>query len=272
MKDRNFVKEIENLKTAVLGYDREEVVLYIKELVDYYEKKNGDAVKELYLEKMRLIAENSGLKSQVSTQEEIYAELAARMDRINQSVEKRSEIDSIQNSELEHYRSSEQALRNMAGEAKEHAEEILRHAQESAKAVMNNANLEKERVLSEAAIERRKILKEADEKHREILAEAGRQMDVILVKTREKVEKEQELYYQYRNRLEVLKNGLDNIFAECPPEENIRNPQNQPEQPAMQEKQVSAEQQEQTSGDSGQIQTGDVEEIQMEETSLQEQP
>ena len=211
MKDRNFVKEIEKLKTAVLGYDREEVVLYIKELVDYYEKKNADAVKELYLEKMRLTTENSGLRSQVSTQEKIYAELAARMDRINQSVEKR---------------------------------------EESARAIVNNANIEKER----------------------ILAEAGRQMDVILVKTREKVEKEQALYYQYRNRLQVLKNGLDNIFAECPPEENIPNPQKQPEQPVMQEKQASAEQQEQSSGDSGQIQTGDMEEIQIEEINLQEQP
>lgn len=211
MKDRNFVKEIEKLKTAVLGYDREEVVLYIKELVDYYEKKNEDAVKELYLEKMRLTTENSGLRSQVSTQEKIYAELAARMDRINQSVEKR---------------------------------------EESARAIVNNANIEKER----------------------ILAEAGRQMDVILVKTREKVEKEQALYYQYRNRLQVLKNGLDNIFAECPPEKNIPNPQKQPEQPVMQEKQASAEQQEQSSGDSGQIQTGDMEEIQIEEINLQEQP
>ena len=211
MKDRNFVKEIEKLKTAVLGYDREEVVLYIKELVDYYEKKNADAVKELYLEKMRLTTENSGLRSQVSTQEKIYAELAARMDRINQSVEKR---------------------------------------EESARAIVNNANIEKER----------------------ILAEAGRQMDVILVKTREKVEKERALYYQYRDRLEILKNGLDNIFAECPPEKNIPNPQKQPEQPVMQEKQASAEQQEQSSGDSGQIQTGDMEEIQIEEINLQEQP
>ena len=233
MKDRNFVKEIEKLKTAVLGYDREEVVLYIKELVDYYEKKNADAVKELYLEKMRLTTENSGLKSQVSTQEKIYAELAARMDRINQSVEKR---------------------------------------EESARAIVNNANIEKERILLDAGLERRKILQEADEKQKEILAETGRQMDVILVKTREKVEKEQALYYQYRNRLQVLKNGLDNIFAECPPEENIPNPQKQPEQPVMQEKQASAEQQEQSSGDSGQIQTGDMEEIQIEEINLQEQP
>ena len=187
MKDRNFVKEIEKLKTAVLGYDREEVVLYIKELVDYYEKKNADAVKELYLEKMRLTTENSGLRSQVSTQEKIYAELAARMDRINQSVEKR---------------------------------------EESARAIVNNANIEKER----------------------ILAEAGRQMDVILVKTREKVEKQQALYHQYRSRLEALKKGLDCIFAGCPPEEDTRDLHGKPQRP-------------------GQIQADGL-----EETGLREQP
>ena len=194
MKDRNFVKEIEKLKTAVLGYDREEVVLYIKELVDYYEKKNADAVKELYLEKMRLTTENSGLKSQVSTQEKIYAELAARMDRINQSVEKR---------------------------------------EESARAIVNNANIEKERILSDAGLERRKILQEADEKQKEILAETGRQMDVILVKTREKVEKQQALYHQYRSRLEALKNGLDCIFAGCPPEEDTRDLHGKPQRPGQ---------------------------------------
>ena len=44
MKDRNFVKEIEKLRTAVLGYDREEVVLYIRELVEYYGQKNEDCL------------------------------------------------------------------------------------------------------------------------------------------------------------------------------------------------------------------------------------
>lgn len=96
-------------------------------------------------------------------------------------------------------------------------------------------------------------------------------MDVILVKTREKVEKERTLL-SVPQPSPSHKNGLDNIFAECPPEENIPNPQKQPEQPVMQEKQASAEQQEQSSGDSGQIQTGDMEEIQIEEINLQEQP
>ena len=48
MKDRNFVKEIEKLRTAVLGYDREEVVLYIRELVEYYGQKNEDQTNILH--------------------------------------------------------------------------------------------------------------------------------------------------------------------------------------------------------------------------------
>lgn len=222
MAGRDFVKELEEIKTAVLGYDREEVVRYIRELVNYYEKEKEEAVKELYLAKMNLTAENAGLKSQVSTQEEIYAELAARMDRINQSVERREESDRIQKSELEHYRSQEAAIRTMAMDAKAQAEEVLRHAEESARVIVNNANIEKERVLSDVGLERRKILQEAEDKKKEVLAEAGRQMDVILVKTREKVEKEKELYCKYRDKLEALKNGLDAIFAECPPEEEVQ--------------------------------------------------
>ena len=82
MKDRNFVKEIEKLRTAVLGYDREEVVLYIRELVEYYGQKNGEAVRELYLEKMQLAAENAGLRAQIPTQEKLYAEAEGKAEEI----------------------------------------------------------------------------------------------------------------------------------------------------------------------------------------------
>ena len=73
-------------------------------------------------------------------------------------------------------------------------------------------------------------------------------MDVILTKTREKVEKQQALYHQYRNRLEALKNGLDCIFAGCPPEEDTRDLHGKPQRP-------------------GQIQADGL-----EETGLREQP
>lgn len=180
MKDRNFVKEIEKLRTAVLGYDREEVVLYIRELVEYYGQKNEETVRELYLEKMQLAAENAGLRAQIPTQEKLYAEAEGK------------------------------------------AEEILGGAKETAATILDHAGAEKER-----------MLKEAEEAGKKILAEAGRQMDVILTKTREKVEKEQALYHQYRSRLESLKKGLDCIFAECPPEEDTRDPQGKPQRPGQ---------------------------------------
>lgn len=195
MKDRNFVKEIEKLRTAVLGYDREEVVLYIRELVEYYGQKNEEAVRELYLEKMQLAAENAGLRAQIPTQEKLYAEAEGK------------------------------------------AEEILGGAKETAATILDHAGTEKER-----------MLKEAGEAEKRILAEAGRQMDVILTKTREKVEKQQALYHQYRSRLEALKNGLDCIFAECPPEEDTRDLHGKPQKP-------------------GQIQADGL-----EETGLREQP
>ena len=206
MKDRNFVKEIEKLRTAVLGYDREEVVLYIRELVEYYGQKNEEAVRELYLEKMQLAAENAGLRAQIPTQEKLYAEAEGK------------------------------------------AEEILGGAKETAATILDHAGAEKERMLKEAEEAGKKILAEADQKAVETIAEAGRQMDVILTKTREKVEKEQALYHQYRSRLEALKNGLDCIFAESPPEEDTRDLHGKPQRP-------------------GQIQADGL-----EETGLREQP
>lgn len=200
MKDRNFVKEIEKLRTAVLGYDREEVVLYIRELVEYYGQKNEEAVRELYLEKMQLAAENAGLRAQIPTQEKLYAEAEGK------------------------------------------AEEILGGAKETAETILNHAGTKKERMLKEAEEAGKQIIAEAVRQSEEILAEAGRQMDVILTKTREKVEKEQALYHQYRSRLEALKNGLDCIFAECPPEEDTRDPQGKPQRPG----QIQADGQEET--------------------------
>lgn len=202
MKDRNFVKEIEKLRTAVLGYDREEVVLYIRELVEYYGQKNGEAVRELYLEKMQLAAENAGLRAQIPTQEKLYAEAEGKAEEI-------------------------------LGGAKETAATILDHAGTEKERMLREAGEAEKRILAEADRKAGETLAEAERKAGETLAEAGRQMDVILTKTREKVEKQQALYHQYRSRLEALKNVLDCIFAGCPPEEDTRDLHGKPQRPGQ---------------------------------------
>ena len=135
MKDRNFVKEIEKLRTAVLGYDREEVVLYIRELVEYYGQKNEEAVRELYLEKMQLAAENAGLRAQIPTQEKLYAEAEGKAEEI-------------------------------LGGAKETAATILDHAGTEKERMLKEAGEAEKRILAEADQKAVETIAEADQKVR----------------------------------------------------------------------------------------------------------
>lgn len=224
MKDRNFVKEIEKLRTAVLGYDREEVVLYIRELVEYYGQKNEEAVRELYLEKMQLAAENAGLRAQIPTQEKLYAEAEGKAEEILGGAKETAAAI------LDHAGTEKERMLKEAGEAEKR---ILAEADRKAGETLAEADRKAGETLTEAERKAGEILAEAGRQAEEILAEAGRQMDVILTKTREKVEKQQALYHQYRSRLEALKNGLDCIFAGCPPEEDTRDPQGQLHEPGQ---------------------------------------
>ena len=239
MKDRNFVKEIEKLRTAVLGYDREEVVLYIRELVEYYGQKNEEAVRELYLEKMQLAAENAGLRAQIPTQEKLYAEAEGKAEEILGGAKETAATI------LDHAGTEKERMLKEAGEAEKR---ILAEADRKAGETLAEADRKAGETLTEAERKAGEILAEAGRQAEEILAEAGRQTDVILTKTREKVEKQQALYHQYRSRLEALKKGLDCIFAGCPPEEDTRDLHGKPQRP-------------------GQIQADGL-----EETGLREQP
>ena len=224
MKDRNFVKEIEKLRTAVLGYDREEVVLYIRELVEYYGQKNEEAVRELYLEKMQLAAENAGLRAQIPTQEKLYEEAEGKAEEILGGAKETAATI------LDHAGTEKERMLREAGEAEKR---ILAEADRKAGENLAEADRKAGETLTEAERKAGEILAEAGRQAEEILAEAGRQMDVILTKTREKVEKQQALYHQYRSRLEALKNGLDCIFAGCPPEEDTRDLHGKPQRPGQ---------------------------------------
>lgn len=246
MKDRNFVKEIEKLRTAVLGYDREEVVLYIRELVEYYGQKNEEAVRELYLEKMQLAAENAGLRAQIPTQEKLYAEAEGKAEEIlggaketaaaildHAGAEKERMLREAGEAEKRILAEADRKAGETLAEAERKAGETLAEADRKAGETLTEAERKAGETLTEAERKAGEILAEAGRQAEEILAEAGRQMDVILTKTREKVEKQQALYHQYRSRLEALKNGLDCIFSECPPEEDTRDPQGKPQRPGQ---------------------------------------
>ena len=58
---RNYVEELENLKTAFLGYDKEAVLDYIQILLDALEEEQQQAVREISKQNLALTAENAAL-------------------------------------------------------------------------------------------------------------------------------------------------------------------------------------------------------------------
>ena len=175
MKDRNFVKEIEKLRTAVLGYDREEVVLYIRELVEYYGQKNEEAVRELYLEKMQLAAENAGLRAQIPTQEKLYAEADGKAEEILGGAKETAATI------LDHAGTEKERMLKEAGEAEKR---ILAEADQKAGETIAEADQKAGETLAEADRKAGETLTEAERKAGEILAEAGRQAEEILARLR----------------------------------------------------------------------------------------
>ena len=192
--------------------------------MEYYGQKNEEAVRELYLEKMQLAAENAGLRAQIPTQEKLYAEAEGKAEEILGGAKETAATI------LDHAGTEKERMLKEAGEAEKR---ILAEADQKAVETITEADQKAGETLTEAERKAGEILAEAGRQAEEILAEAGRQMDVILTKTREKVEKEQALYHQYRSRLESLKKGLDCIFSECPPEEDTRDPQGKPQRPGQ---------------------------------------
>ena len=169
MKDRNFVKEIEKLRTAVLGYDREEVVLYIRELVEYYGQKNEEAVRELYLEKMQLAAENAGLRAQIPTQEKLYAEAEGKAEEILGGAKETAATI------LDHAGAEKE---RMLKEAEEAGKKILAEADQKAVETITEADQKAVETITEADQKAGETLTEAERKAGEILAEAdGRHPD-----------------------------------------------------------------------------------------------
>lgn len=88
MAGRELKKELKRIRRAVLGYDPMQTTEYIERLLQTCEKEKEDAVREIFLSKMRLAMKYASLKSQLAAQEKAYAELAAQMERIIESMEK----------------------------------------------------------------------------------------------------------------------------------------------------------------------------------------
>ena len=200
---RNYVEELENLKTTFIGYDKEAVLDYIQSLFDALEEEQQQAVSEISKRNLALAVENAAMKSEIQTCKQVYEELVKRVDQLNlsmdASMDKMGSYAKESANALETYRRREQEIA-----VKEQAASAQREA------ILREANAEAARIKAAAAAEAETILVEAKASKQRVLKETETRIDAILKKAETKTQKERAQYAYYR---QCLRNYCEHLEA-----------------------------------------------------------
>ena len=222
---RNYVEELENLKTAFLGYDKEAVLDYIQNLLDALEEEQQQAVREISKQNLALTAENAALQSELQTRKLVYEELVKRVDRLNLSMD--VSMDKMGNyaresaDALEAYRRREQELLTKEHEAEAQRKLLLQRAAEEAaqikqeaEAQLQKATEEAARIQDEAARAAEHCRIKAREEGAQMLRRTQTRIDAILQEAKERADKEKASYVYYRQCLRNYCDHLETYLAE----------------------------------------------------------
>ena len=176
IRERDYVTELESLKTSIWGYDREAVIAYIRDLIGKADEEKQQSLRELSEQNLALAAENAALKSEIQTRKQVYAELVKRVDQLNLSMD--ASMHKIGNyaqesaRTLEDYRRREQEVAAKEAAAEEKRAKILQEAKEEAARIKATAETEAETIRMHAKESEQRVLKETQGRIDAILAEA----------------------------------------------------------------------------------------------------
>ena len=211
---RNYVEELENLKTAFIGYDKEAVLDYIQSLFDALEEEQQQAVSEISKRNLALAAENAAMKSEIQTRKQVYEELVKRVDQLNLSMD--ASMDKMGNyakesaHALEAYRRREQEILTKEREAEDQRKQLLQRAAEEAAQIKQEAA---------RAAEHCRI--KAREEGQQMLHRTQTRIEAILKEAKERADKEKASYAYYR---QCLRNYCEHLEAYLAESESDLNP------------------------------------------------
>ena len=222
---RNYVEELENLKTAFLGYDKEAVLTYIQSLFDALEEEQ-QAFQNAEAEKQRaLAAENAALQSELQTRKQVYEELVKRVDQLNLSMD--ASMDKMGNyakesaHALETYRRCEQEILTKEREAEAQRKLLLQRAAEEAAQIKQEAEAQLQKAAEEAARIQDEAARAAEhcrikarEEGAQMLRRTQTRIDEILQEAKERADKEKASYVYYRQCLREYCGHLMAYLAE----------------------------------------------------------
>ena len=163
----NVAEALKTMKTSLLGYDKENVQVLIKDLLDEFEQEENEETAHLK-EQNRLLQRNLKETSErlhLVTQQ--FKLLTDKMDKMTEAVGRGTEYSRERDRELEAFHKKEEELDSLHAraveEAKEEKQKLLCGIDEERKEMLKAAGIEYDRLILQGQKEREQLIREADE-------------------------------------------------------------------------------------------------------------
>lgn len=199
----DFVKDLDELKISFRGYDKEEVMIYIKELLQHCEKEKKKEMEKLLDQNRQLQEDLKEARNQKVAMKEQYDALLQRFEKISDVMSENTKYTAERDAKLDEFQRKQDMIETLVEQARRDAEK------------------EKELVLSDTKRECSRMLEEADKKKEQIIANANdfqtkmaEKAESYVQLAKERAEKEN---FKVRRETEYMRRELEELAKRLEP-------------------------------------------------------
>ena len=204
----DIANDLENIKTSLMGYDKEQILLYLKGVLQQCEEEKQNEMSQLLDQNQKLQMECTQAKETQNYLKQQYDSLLEQMQEmtavLNQSVRYANQRDE----KLEAYQKKEQELNdlyeNVRKKAEEEREQILQDAKEQQEKMLEEAKQECSRRLDEAERQKAAMLAEGRKRRSHALADTKQQISQMMTEAEKSYQEVTERMVHCRDELAEL--------------------------------------------------------------------
>ena len=174
---RDFIKELDELSTAFRGYDKEETMLYIKDLLQYCEEEKKKELDKLIEQSNSLRQELGEAKNRETAMQSQYDALLARFEKLSDAMSENAKYMAERDAQLDEFHRKEKEIDTLLERAREDADrekkKMLLETEESCKKLIADAEGKKQEIMRKCDNYLLYVRNKAEEENRKVRADTA---------------------------------------------------------------------------------------------------
>lgn len=191
---RDFIKQLDEISTSFRGYDKEEVMLYIKDLLQYCEEEKKKDMDKLIEQSNTLRKELNEAKTREQLQKSQYEALLEKFEKLSEAMSDGAKHTAERDAQLDEFYRKQDEIDNLLAKTRE------------------NAEMEKKELMAETMERCKHLLADAEDKKQKILKKGEEYLSIVRSRALEENKKVVEETLYLRGELDKLAEKLKPIL------------------------------------------------------------